>query len=70
MYIYFEESRVAFHFLSSNIAGQLFEIAGCQKEILIDRVLRIFVFGFIHYGVRAKPRTLFSQPFMFLSSQG
>ena len=33
MYIYFEESRVAFHFLSSNVAGQLFEIACGQKEI-------------------------------------
>ena len=31
MYIYLDESRVAFHFLSSNVAGQLFEIACGQK---------------------------------------
>ena len=34
MYIYLDESRVAFHFLSSNVAGQLFEIACGQKSEL------------------------------------
>ena len=29
-----DESRVAFHFLSSNVAGQLFEIACGQKSEL------------------------------------
>ena len=43
MYIYLDESRVAFHFLSSNVAGQLFEIACGQKSELYGIALNLVV---------------------------
>ena len=48
-----DESRVAFHFLSSNVAGQLFEIACGQKVNFVGSLSLLRV-----YGLRAKPRTL------------
>ena len=60
MYIYLDESRVAFHFLSSNVAGQLFEIAGGQKVNFMG-LASFFHCGCHSYGSRAKPRTLYFQ---------
>ena len=64
MYIYLDESRVAFHLLSSNVAGQLFEIAYGQKVNFVGSLS----LWFRVYGLRAKPRTLYCQFLLFVCS--
>ena len=59
-----DESRVAFHFLSSNVAGQLFEIA-CGQKVNFMGLLSICRRS---YGLRAKPRTLLFQFCEFCSN--